>query len=71
MNIIKKKEMKSVKSIYPCKSVIQTIYDIVKAHGGELKVETKEARPPMPVRTGMTRYGWGEGSEFIILLPVI
>ena len=21
-------------------------YDIVKAHGGELKVETKEARPP-------------------------
>jgi signal transduction histidine kinase len=30
-------------------------YDIVKAHGGELKVETKE----------------GEGSEFIIQLPVI
>jgi signal transduction histidine kinase len=30
-------------------------YDIVKAHGGELKVETKE----------------GEGTEFIILLPVI
>jgi two-component system, NtrC family, sensor kinase len=29
-------------------------YDIVKVHGGELKVETKE----------------GEGSEFIILLPV-
>ena len=29
-------------------------YDIVKAHGGEIKVETKE----------------GEGSEFIILLPV-
>ena len=28
-------------------------YDIVKAHGGELKVETKE----------------GEGSMFIILLP--
>ena len=28
-------------------------YDIVKAHGGELKVETKA----------------GEGSEFIILLP--
>jgi len=35
--------------------VIQTIYDIVKAHGGELKVETKE----------------GEGSEFIILLPAV
>ena len=30
-------------------------YDIVKAHGGELKVETKE----------------GDGSEFIIQLPVI
>ena len=29
-------------------------YDIVKAHGGKLKVETKE----------------GEGSEFIISLPV-
>jgi len=30
-------------------------YDIVKAHGGDLKVETKE----------------GEGSEFIIQLPVV
>ncbi|MFM2325823.1 MAG: hypothetical protein RIR31_25, partial [Bacteroidota bacterium] len=30
-------------------------YDIVKAHGGELKVETSE----------------GKGSEFIILLPII
>ena len=29
-------------------------YDIVKAHGGEIKVKTKE----------------GEGSEFIIMLPV-
>jgi len=29
-------------------------YDIVKAHGGELKVETKE----------------GEGSEFFIQLPI-
>jgi signal transduction histidine kinase len=45
---------KSVKSLNLCQSVIQTIYDIVKAHGGELKVETKE----------------GEGSEFIIQLPV-
>jgi signal transduction histidine kinase len=34
--------------------VIQTIYDIIKAHGGEIKVETKE----------------GEGSEFIIQLPL-
>ena len=45
----------SVKSINPCKSVIQKIYDIVKAHGGELKVETKQ----------------GEGSEFSIQLPTI
>ena len=29
-------------------------YDIVKAHGGEIKVDTKE----------------GEGSEFIIALPL-
>ena len=31
------------------------MYDIIKAHGGELKVETKE----------------GEGSEFIIEIPVV
>ena len=30
-------------------------YDIVKAHGGELSVKTKE----------------GDGSEFIIVLPVV
>jgi signal transduction histidine kinase len=34
--------------------MIQTFYDIVKAHGGELRVETKE----------------GEGSEFVIQLPI-
>ncbi len=45
--------MKSVKSINQCKSVIQTIYDIVKAHGGEFKVETKE----------------GEFAEFTIEIP--
>jgi two-component system NtrC family sensor kinase len=37
-------------------------YDIVKAHGGELKVETKEARPDDPV-------GRREGAEFIVQLP--
>ena len=31
----------SVKSINRCESVIQTNYDIVKAHGGEIKVESK------------------------------
>jgi len=45
--------MKSVKSINPFKSVIQTSYDIVKAHGREIKVESKE----------------GEGTEFTISLP--
>ena len=48
-------KIKSVQSINPFISVIQTIYDIIKAHGGEIKVETKE----------------GEGSEFIIHLPVV
>ncbi len=36
------------------KSVIQTSYDIIKAHGGEIKVETKE----------------GEGATFIISLAL-
>ena len=42
-------------SIYPGKSVTQKSYDNGKTHGGELKVETKV----------------GEGSEFIIQLPVV
>ena len=46
--------MRSVKSKNLCKSVIQTSSDIIKAHGGELKVETKE----------------GEGSEFIVQLSI-
>ena len=40
-------------------------YDIVKAHGGELKVETKEASSDNPVRQGE------EGTAFIIQLPII
>jgi signal transduction histidine kinase len=43
-----------VKSFNPNKSVVQTSYDIIKAHGGELTVETKE----------------GEGTQFTITLPV-
>jgi hypothetical protein len=45
----------SVKSINLFTSVIQMSYDIVKANGGELKVNTLE----------------GEGTEFIICLPII
>jgi signal transduction histidine kinase len=52
-------KVKSVKSLNQCESpdcfgagVIQTINDIVKAHDGEIQVETKE----------------GEGTNFIVLL---
>ncbi len=46
--------IKSVKSINPFKSVIQTIYDfITKGHGGKLKAESSLNR----------------GSTFIIILP--
>jgi len=45
---------KSVESLNPCKSVIQTSYDIVKAHGGELKAETIK----------------GKGAEFILKIPI-
>jgi light-regulated signal transduction histidine kinase (bacteriophytochrome) len=54
INLLSLLSMKSVKSSNPCKSVIQTKEIIVKAHGGELNVETKE----------------GEGSIFTIQLPV-
>ena len=61
--------MKSVKSVNPFQSppewlsragVIQTI---VKAHGGELKVE------PKPARAG--KDGEGEGCEFVVQLPIV
>ncbi len=40
MNDIINKMKKSVKSINPWQSMIQTSYDIIKAHGGEIKWET-------------------------------
>jgi signal transduction histidine kinase len=46
---------KSVQLKNPCTSVIQTNYDIVKAHVGELKVESNT----------------GVGTEFIVLLPIV
>lgn len=47
-------KMKSMKSINQCKYVIQTTYDIIKAHGGEIKAESKE----------------DAGTNFIIILPL-
>ncbi len=50
-----KHKIESVKSINPFKSVIQTMCGIIKAHGGEIKVESKE----------------GEGRTFTIQLPIV
>jgi len=47
-------KMNSVKSTNSCQFVIQTIYDIVKAHRGEIAIDSKE----------------GVGTEFHFLLPV-
>ncbi len=47
--------MKSVKSNNPCESVVQTIYDIMKAHGGEIKVHSED----------------NNGTEFSIQLPIV
>ena len=47
-------KVKFVKSIKTFNSVIQTNYDIVKSHGGEFKVKTRE----------------GLGAKFIIQLPL-
>jgi len=48
-------------------------YDIVKAHGGDLKVETKEARTPAQLghSDGDVPVGWGEGCMFTISLPIV
>jgi signal transduction histidine kinase len=47
-------KIKSRESINQLQSMVQTIYNIVKSHGSELKAETKE----------------GQGSEFKIVLPI-
>ena len=46
--------LKAVTSHNQYKSAVQTSYDIVKAHGGEIKVETKNS----------------EGTYFTIHLPI-
>ena len=55
IKVITIEKSKSVESLNPFKSVIQKKYDIIKAHGETLKVESKE----------------GEGSEFVIQLPIV
>lgn len=47
--------IKSVQSVNQFKSVIQTSYDIIKAHGGEIRVESPT--------------GGGEGTIFSIKIP--
>lgn len=62
---------KSVASINPCKSlpcrqagVIQTSYDIVKAHGGEIDVKSTAGK-------GLQAEALAEaGTEFKILMPI-
>ena len=56
--------MKSVQSINQYKSVIQTIYEIVKAHSGELKGKTLSAEAAAQAEKK------GEGTTFIIQLPI-
>ncbi len=66
-------KIKSVKSINPCASVIQTVlsYDIVKAHGGELRVESLPHQ-----RSGISSVESGlqyseAGAIFIVILPIL
>lgn len=47
-------KLESVQSINPCRPVIQTMSDIVIAHGGDIIAESKE----------------GIGTTFIIKIPV-
>jgi signal transduction histidine kinase len=62
---------KSVKSGNPRQSVIQTSYDIIKAHGGTISVESGEnsARPPAHPDHSGGDDPVGRGTEFIIHLP--
>ena len=56
--------MKSVKSINQRQSIVQTTYDIIKAHDGDVKVETKAE----DARQGDSLV---QATTFIIQLPII
>jgi two-component system NtrC family sensor kinase len=47
-------------------------YDIIKAHGGEIKVETRVdvADPGLSGKGNPDNFGKGEGTKFIIQLPI-
>jgi len=72
-----KRNQKSVQSIHSCKSVIQTNYDIIKAHGGERKVESPSSLPDKQVaeaaehagKEGVGLSAVQAGSKFTIQLP--
>ena len=55
--------------------MVQTIYDIVKAHGGELKVETKHIEglsADLSDRNNVKAEASAQaGTEFIIKLPIV
>ncbi|HUZ57897.1 MAG TPA: hypothetical protein VMU83_03875 [Hanamia sp.] len=52
--------------------MVQTAYDIVKAHGGELKVETLSAEEAGQIGKEGGGLPAGEaGTEFIVTLPVV
>jgi signal transduction histidine kinase len=54
VRLIRSLRLSKKKSVQGTRLVLSLSYDIVKAHGGELKVETKE----------------GEFTEFVIQLPL-
>lgn len=65
-------KIKSVSSINLFKSVIQTIYDIIKAHGGKLKIKTKiDKGNPDAFREREDLSTEWQGTKFIIILPNI
>ncbi len=49
--------------------MIQTTYDVIKAHGGEIRVESPPALSAE--QAGGQAGKAGEGSEFIVQLPIV
>ena len=68
--------MKSINPFKPAyrpgRSVVQTIYDIIKVYGAGIKVESKEGETRSPARLGHSGGDTpvGRGSTFIVQLPM-